>query len=280
MVARMPELRAGAFFPLGQLANNFTIYPSTRRGLLLWIWRPPPHNSEIQQMSDSKDECKECSSLGTIVNCEVSLTVCGERWQNGCPFMLPWSFNFLPSARERERATVYISVGRLALRLVNPSRAKVTSEQNNRCQWKRGQNLAAPITVRNNLPCLTHTLAAWHQRIKLNEFDRMIKNCMHIYIHVDGIPSILVMKQLASFAWHLWGVFSLGWTPLSIFISAVGLDQFRPGSIALLSANEPDLGDPKIRMATEQNLLVFFPGRDRCVQIFTPSHIWERGVAP
>lgn len=203
----------------------------------------------------------------------------------GVLWCFPGPLTFFP-VREIERAGVYISVGRLALRLVNPSRAKVTSEQNNRCQWKRGQNLVAPITVRKILPCLTlNTLAAWHQRIKLNEFDGMIKNCMHIvsrasfahdnvkspfwililsritcaiYIHVDGIPSILVMKQLASFAWHLWGVFSLGWTPLSIFISAVGLDQFRPGCIALLSADEPDLGDPKIRMATEQNLLVFF----------------------
>ena len=114
MVAWMPELRAGADTRrLGivpkflQLANNFTIYPSTRRGLSLWIWRPLPHNSEIQHMSDSTDECKECSSLGTIVNCEVSLTVCGERWQNGCPLMVPRSFNFLPSARDRESWGIY-----------------------------------------------------------------------------------------------------------------------------------------------------------------------------
>lgn len=122
MVAWMPELRAGADTRrLGivpkflQLANNFTIYPSTRRGLSLWIWRPLPHNSEIQQMSDSTDECKECSSLGTItiVNCEVSLTVCGERWQNGCPLMLPRSFNF-PSARDRELGYIFLWEGWLS----------------------------------------------------------------------------------------------------------------------------------------------------------------------
>ncbi len=139
-------------------------------------------------MSDSTDECKECSILGTVVYCEVSFGVCGERWQNGpksryilglgwdkrqillCPSILPWSVSFFPVCeRERERA---IAVGRLALRFmekvdqVNPSRAKVTSEQNNRCQWKRGQNLVAPITVTRNLLCLTlNPPAAWHQRI-------------------------------------------------------------------------------------------------------------------
>lgn len=92
IVARMPELRAGAdtrrlgivlkFLSLRATGKQFhNISQQTPAQDEAFCCEFDGHSPTPQKFSRwvIQQMCKECSSLGTIVNCEVNLTVYGER---------------------------------------------------------------------------------------------------------------------------------------------------------------------------------------------------------